>query len=80
MSPLQIKIMVHDYTNPEAWDGQSSVTWDCVEELAGNGMLKINTRKLKVEITEKGQAYVEKLCSIPIPTEQITYSFEENGE
>lgn len=80
MSPLQIRIMLHYYTNPEAWDGSSAVTWDCVDELAGNGMLKINTTKPIVEITDKGSAYVNKLCSIPIPVETTTYTFPVEDE
>jgi hypothetical protein len=82
MSPLQIRIMLHYSYSAVGWEEESDAAVIAIGDFIHNGMLgygEIFTPKHF--ITEKGKAYVDKLCSIPIPVETTTYSFPvENGE
>ena len=81
MSPLEIKIMLHYYAMPTAWEGDSDAEVIALGDFIRNGMLGCDKSDTpKHFITHKGYAYVDKLLSIPVPTERVTYSFEESGE
>ena len=81
MSPLQIRIMLHYSYSAVDWEEGSSAAKSALRNFVCDGMLYCNTDSTtKHFITEKGKAYVNKLCSIPIPVETITYSFVENED
>lgn len=72
MSPLQIKIVLHHYTTPAAWDGPRRVE-DApgFETLMKNGLLKVKecmeAGDSQYAITDKGTAYVHALLATPMP-------------
>ena len=80
MSPLQIRIMLHYYTT----SGDTLEAWpESVVELVDIGMLNYDSDfhvEAHYTITDKGRAYVSKLCSIPIPVETTTYTFVKGEE
>ncbi len=73
MSPLQIRLMVDYYVS--VVDFVESI--QAANELVKLGMLQVvGSDVTSYKITDKGKAYVGKLCSIPIPTETTVYTFE----
>jgi len=74
MSPLQIEIMLHYHCKVGAW-GKGNCQF--VSDLADMGMLEDRGVERDYEITEKGTAFVNKICSTPIPVETTAYIFPE---
>jgi len=81
MSPLQIRIMLHYSYSAVKWDEDSSAAKGAIDGFVINGMLNSKAGLPPAySITDKGKAYVKKLCSIPIPVETTTYTFPVEGE
>lgn len=76
MTPLKIEIMIKAYYSGDFKESTSKYETS-VDELRQAGMLTSEYQTDQTNLTKKGQAYVEKLLSIPIPKEIITYDFGE---
>lgn len=78
MSPLQIQIMLHYYARPVDY---SDCPKSFVIELCEVGMLTQFPSGPEMAavpefgISDKGKAYVDYLCAVPLPVEERTYSF-----
>jgi len=75
MSPFQIRIMLHYLYSPDDFkneagriDAGSIPEKPFIIELADMQLLEVNpTQEPKWHLTDKGRAYVEFLCAMPIP-------------
>lgn len=72
MSPLQIRIALHHYYTPIAWDGETSLeSAPGFRWLVDSGLLRLKecmeAGDSPFEITDKGTAYVHALLAMPLP-------------
>ena len=74
MTPLQIKMMLHYYacTNPyaehEPFHAKAPAVVEQREWLVADGLLKVEPSiDATFVITERGRAYVDFLCGMPLP-------------
>lgn len=74
MTPLHIEILLHYYSSPTPFPGSSQAGDEYTTDLhncglidpCGNGVYKT---------TQKGDAHVEQLCQLPLPT-QVWVGFD----
>ena len=87
MSPLQIKILLHyhyspyDYRNGDFSAPAVREAIDAFRDVSGllrwrSGEEKLMEPGATYALTERGQAYVEQICRVPLPVQVWTYPKE----
>ena len=73
MTPLQIKMMLHHYCSPEPYacrepvHASSPAVTEQRHALCEYELLEAAVSESGFRVTPRGNAYVEALCSMPIP-------------
>ena len=76
MTPAQIRILLHHYVTPLAYDGCESDDFVMgeIKQFEALGMLerrdKWEPSHSRFAITEKGKFYMEALCNVPLPVQK----------
>lgn len=78
-SPLAIRILLAAWALPRAEDGIPEHEWtsdaamDAREHLKRLGLIEAGLCK----VTPKGAAWIEGICSMPLPVEHVTWKLPE---
>jgi hypothetical protein len=84
MTPLHIEIMLHYYAMGDDFMGgdfSAPAVREFVDWLNAKGMIEPSSRDRPVlvayVITDKGRAYVDYLCAVPLPVVKYVIEYSE---
>lgn len=81
MSPLAIEIMLHYFYSDSAFPKEDTrAAISAVGDMRNAGMLEFSTPKQHDIITDRGRAYVQFLCSVPMPIKQERWTIQMENE
>lgn len=74
MTPNEIEVLIHYYTSPGPPPRvEAPAVLDAIRRLRAHGLLDNGGR-----VTERGEAHVKQLCSLPFPVQVLWIGYDGN--